>query len=87
MSKDLAEEIHKVAKPFITWLQEAESESEEEEEEDGAGVEVRRSTIAWQFHITLVDCNFFFFLGGGGGGVYIIAEKGGHQKYLESCSD
>ena len=70
MSKDLAEEIHRVAKPFITWLQEAESESEEEEEEDGAGVEVRGS----QFHLTLVYCIFFFF-GGGGGKVYIAAEK------------
>ena len=40
MSKEIAKEIHSKAKPFITWLQEAEEESEEEEEE----VEVKHCT-------------------------------------------
>lgn len=38
VSKDLSQEIHTRAEPFISWLKEAEEESESESEDD---VEVR----------------------------------------------
>lgn len=34
VSKDLSQEIHDKAAPFLTWLQEAEEEDSEPEEED-----------------------------------------------------
>lgn len=34
MSKDLSQEIHDKAAPFMTWLKEAEEEDSESEEED-----------------------------------------------------
>lgn len=34
VSKDLSQEIHDKAAPFITWLKEAEEEESESEEED-----------------------------------------------------
>lgn len=34
VNKELAEQIHKKAEPFITWIKEAEEESSEEEEDD-----------------------------------------------------
>ena len=34
VSKDLAEQIHKKANPFITWLKEAEEETSDEDESD-----------------------------------------------------
>ena len=36
VSKELSEQIHKKAEPFIKWLKEAEEESDEEEDSDGA---------------------------------------------------
>merc|ERR1711881_558615 len=36
VSKELSEQIHKKAEPFIKWLKEAEEESDEEEDRDGA---------------------------------------------------
>ena len=42
VSKDLSQEIHDKAAPFLTWLQEAEEEdSEPEEEDDDLEVNVR----------------------------------------------
>ena len=34
VSKELSEQIHKKAEPFITWLKDAEEESEEDSDED-----------------------------------------------------
>ena len=40
VSKELAQEIHAKASPFIKWLKEAEEESEESDDEEGEDVEV-----------------------------------------------
>lgn len=40
VSKDIANEIHEKAKPFIQWLKEAEEEESSEEEEDDSDVEI-----------------------------------------------
>ena len=39
VSKEVAQQIHDKAKPFIKWLQEAEEESEEDEDSDGVEIE------------------------------------------------
>lgn len=39
VSKEVSQEIHNKAAPFIKWLQEAESESEEESSEDDVQIE------------------------------------------------
>ena len=52
VSKDIATEIHAKAKPFITWLKEAEEESddaEEDEEQEANGVEV-----CWQSLLLII---------------------------------
>ena len=36
VSKELSEQIHKKAEPFLKWLKEAEEESDEEDDSDGA---------------------------------------------------
>lgn len=44
MSKEVAQEIHEKAKPFIKWLQEAEEEESSDDDEEEA-VEVNRLTF------------------------------------------
>lgn len=40
MSRELSEEIHNLAQPFITWLKEAEEEESDSEEEEDDGLEI-----------------------------------------------
>lgn len=41
VAKDISQEIHDKAAPFITWLKEAEEEESESEDEDDDDLEVR----------------------------------------------
>jgi len=47
VSKEIGQEIHGKAKPFLNWLAEAEEESSEEEEKDEEDVDV--STVAQEY--------------------------------------
>lgn len=52
MSKELSQEIHTKADPFIKWLKEAEEESSEEEESD---VEVCFVTPGMKWNVGIQD--------------------------------
>lgn len=57
VSKEVAQEIHEKAKPFIKWLQEAEEEeSSGEEDDDEEAVEVRTIFI---IQTICFSCNFW----------------------------
>lgn len=64
VSKDLAQEIHDKAAPFLTWLKEAEEEDSDSQEEDDDDLEViiTKKKKKLTFNISLVEKIFLYQL-------------------------
>jgi hypothetical protein len=62
VSKDLSEEMHAKAKPFLDWLENAEESSDEEDSDDESDVEVCNSVHDYSLEEGHEDHSFFFLL-------------------------